>query len=250
MADKAGWGGTYKADGLKMLNDIWASDIDGGGTKLPKAGSNYGSPTGAITNASYFAPSFYRVFAAADSASGHDWTGVAAASLSAVNGAIAGTYGLIPAWCGSTCTVAADNGAAGGTDKDYQYDSHRIPMRIGLDYCYNATAAAKTYTQKTTAFFVTQSANGMGYILDMYTPSGGVVNGTAPNSASIIGTAGVGAAASGNQTFLNNAYQAVFDSITRGSMAPVDTAGKTPYSYYNATVGLLTALMMTGNFMH
>jgi hypothetical protein len=76
------------------------------------------------------------------------------------------------------------------------------------------------------------------------------VSGTAPNSASIIGTAGVGAAASGNQTFLNTAYQEVFDAITRGNMAPVDTAGKTPYSYFNATVGLLTALMMTGNFMH
>jgi len=43
---------------------------------------------------------------------------------------------------------------------------------------------------------------------------------------------------------------AVFDTITRGSMAPVDAAGKTPYSYFNATVGLLTALMMTGAFPH
>jgi hypothetical protein len=56
--------------------------------------------------------------------------------------------------------------------------------------------------------------------------------------------------ASGNQAFLNTAYQAVFDTITRGSMAPVDAAGKTPYSYYNATVGLLTALIMTGAFIH
>jgi endo-1,4-beta-D-glucanase Y len=246
MADKAGWGGTYKADGAKMLNDIWTSDIDGGGTKLPKAGSNYGSPTGAITNASYFAPSFYRVFAAADSA--HDWTGVAAASLSAVNGAISGSNGLIPAWCSSSCTTAASNGAA--TDVDYQYDSHRIPMRIGLDYCYNATAAAKTYTTKNTAFFATAATNGIAYIQDMYTPSGGPVSNTAPNSASIIGTAAVGAMATGNQAFLDTAYQAVFDAITRGTMAPVDAAGKTPYSYYNGTVGLLTALMMTGAFMH
>ncbi len=84
----------------------------------------------------------------------------------------------------------------------------------------------------------------------MYTPSGGPVSGTAPNSASILGTAAVGAMATGNQTFLNNAYQAVFDTITRGNMAPVDAAGKTPYSYFNATVGLLTALIMTGAFPH
>jgi endo-1,4-beta-D-glucanase Y len=245
MAGKA-WGGTYNGDAVTMIKEIWSKDIDGGGTKLPKGGSNYGSPTGAITNASYFAPSMYRVFATADSAD--DWNGVAAASLAAVNGAISGSNGLIPAWCSGSCTAAASNGAA--TDGDYQYDSHRIPMRIGMDYCYNSTAAAKTYTTKNTAFFAAAATNGTSYVQDMYTPSGGPVTGTAPNSASILGTAAVGAMATGNQAFLNAAYQAVFDTITRGSMAPVDAAGKTPYSYYNATVGLLTALIMTGAFMH
>jgi endo-1,4-beta-D-glucanase Y len=248
MAGKL-WGGTYNASAVTMIGDIWSKDIDSG-TKLPKGGSNYAAPTGtsgqAITNASYFAPSMYRAFAAVDS--GHDWAGVATASLNAVNGAISGSNGLIPAWCGNSCTAAASNGAP--TDVDYQYDSHRIPMRIGLDYCYNGTAAAKTYTTKNTAFFAAAAANGIAYIQDMYTPSGGPVSNTAPNSASIIGTAGVGAMATGNQAFLDTAYQAVFDTITRGSMAPVDAAGKTPYSYFNATVGLLTALMMTGAFPH
>jgi hypothetical protein len=84
----------------------------------------------------------------------------------------------------------------------------------------------------------------------MYTPSGAGVSGSAPISASILGTAAVGAMASGNQTFLNDAFQVVFDEITRGTLNPVDASGKSPYSYYNATVGLLTALIMTGNFMH
>ena len=246
MADKVWPGGSYGSQAKTMINDVWTSDIDGGGTKLPKGGSNYGSPSGNITNASYFAPSMYRAFAAVDSA--HDWNGVATAALSAVNGAIAGSNGLIPAWCSSSCTTPGTNGAP--TDGDYQYDSHRIPMRIGMDYCFNGTAAAKTYTTKNTAFFAAAAANGISYIQDMYTTSGGPVSGTAPNSSSIIGTAAVGAMASGNQAFLNTAYQAVFDTITRGSMAPVDAAGKTPYSYYNATVGLLTALIMTGAFIH
>jgi endo-1,4-beta-D-glucanase Y len=245
MAGKL-WGGSYNAEAVTMIGDIWSHDIDGSGTKLPKGGSNYASPSSQVTNASYFAPSFYRSFATVDS--GHDWGGVATAALGVVNGAIAGSNGLIPAWCSSTCTTAGSNGAA--TDGDYQYDSHRIPMRIGLDYCYNSTAAAKTYTTKNTAFFASAAANGIGFVQDMYTPSGGPVSGTAPNSASILGTAGVGAMATGNQAFLNTAYQAVFDTITRGSMAPVDAAGKTPYSYFNATVGLLTALMMTGAFPH
>jgi len=247
MAGKA-WGGDYKGKAVAMISEIWEKDIDGGtnGTKLPKGGSNYGSPTSAVTNASYFAPSYYRAFAEVDS--GHDWNGVANAALGVVNGSISGQKGLIPAWCTSSCTQPGTNGDT--NDGNYQYDSHRIPMRIAMDFCYHGTAAAKTYTTKNTAFFATAAANGIGFVQDMYTPSGGPVNGTAPNSASILGTAAVGAMATGNQAFLNDAYQAVFDTITRGPMAPVDTAGRTPYSYYNATVGLLTALIMTGNFMH
>jgi endo-1,4-beta-D-glucanase Y len=245
MAGRA-WGGSYNAEAVTMIGDIWSHDIDGGGTNLPKGGSNYGSPASNITNASYFAPSFYKEFAAVDS--GHNWAGVITAVYSVINGTIAGSNGLIPAWCSSTCTTAGSNGAA--TDGDYQYDSHRIPMRIGIDYCYNATAGAKTYTTKNTAFFAAQAANGIGFVQDMYTPSGGAVSGTAPNSASILGTAAVGAMASGNQAFLNTAYQAVFDTITRATMAPVDASGKTPYSYFNGTVGLLTALIMTGAFPH
>ena len=255
MADKA-WGGTYKADALTMINDIWANDIDNAGTMLPKGGSGYGSPASGVTSPSYFAPAFYRAFAAVDGA--HDWAGVIAAVYDVI-GTIAGSNGLIPAWCGSSCTIAASNGSA--TDPDYQYDSHRIPMRIGLDYCFNATAEAKAYATKTTAFFANIAQKGTGFLMDMYTTSGGAVSGSGTNSASMLGTAAVGAMASGNQTFLNDAYQAVFDILTRGTMAPSIYVGggygesgspspKPTYGYYNATVGMLTLLIMTGNFMH
>ena len=252
MADKA-WGGTYKADALTMINDIWANDIDSAGSKLPKGGSGYGSPASAVTSPSYFAPAFYRAFAAVDGA--HDWAGVIAAVYDVIGGAIAGSNGLIPGWCGSSCTVAASNGLA--TDVDYQYDSHRIPMRIGLDYCFNSTAEAKAYATKTTAFLANIAQKGTGFITDMYMPSGLPASGATTNSASMLGTAAVGAMASGNQTFLNDAYQAVFDLLTRGTMAPpiytdVDSRSSPlpTYRYYNATVGMLTLLIMTGSFMH
>jgi len=175
------------------------------------------------------------------------------------SGTIAGSNGLIPAWCGSSCTIAASNGSA--TDPDYQYDSHRIPMRIGLDYCFNATAEAKAYAKRTTAYFALMAQKGTGFLMDMYTTSGGAVSGSGTNSASNACTAAVGAMASGNQTFLNDAYQAVFDILTRGTMAPSIYVGggygesgspspKPTYGYYNATVGMLTLLIMTGNFMH
>ena len=253
MADKA-WGGTYKADALTMIDDIWANDIDSAGTKLPKGGSGYGSPASAVTSPSYFAPAFYRTFATVDGA--HDWASVITAVYGVIGGTIAGSNGLIPGWCGSSCTVPASIGHA--TDGWYQYDSHRIPMRIGMDYCFNATPEAKAYTSKTTSFFANIAQKGTGFITDIYMPSGGTAYGSGTNSASMLGTAAVGAMAAGNQIFLNDAYQAVFDVLTRGTMAPpiyVDDLSESPsppptYGYYNATVGMLTLLIMTGNFMH
>jgi endo-1,4-beta-D-glucanase Y len=260
MAGKL-WGGTYQADGVAMLKDIWDKDIDGAGTLLPKGGSNYQSPTGTdpwqITSASYFAPSFYRAFASVDTNVSHDWAGVISAVYKVINGPISGSNGLIPAWCGNSCTIAASNG--GSNDFDYQYDSHRIPMRIGLDYCFNGTAEAKIYADLTTKFFagLGKAGLGIGQIADMYAPTGSRVGSTSANSASVLGTAAVGAMATGEQTFLNDAYQTVFDLATRGTMAPRLYQDPTPspnpqptYSYYNATVGMLTLLILTGNFMH
>jgi endo-1,4-beta-D-glucanase Y len=248
------FGGTYADDAKTMIGAIWAKDIDTA-SNLPTGGSNYSNSTSSkVTNPSYFAPAYYRAFAAVDS--GHAWGAVADKSISTIN-SIGGSTGLVPAWCSGNCGAAASNGAS--TDTIYQYDSHRTPMRVALDYCWNGTAAAKTYTDKTTTFFATNAfagKDGIGRIVDLYQLNGmPATSGTAPNSASIIGTAAVGAmasAASGgaNKQFLDDAYQAVFDMTTRGTLATVDPAMKTPYSYYNATVGLLTLLIMTGNFSH
>jgi endo-1,4-beta-D-glucanase Y len=258
QADKA-WGSTgtnnYKSLAMGMISDIWTNDIDGGGTNLPKGGSHYTSPTGTsglgITNPSYFAPAYYTAFKAAGDS--HDWASVNSAVYTAL-GKLAGSNGLVPAWCGSSCTVPASNG--GANDMIYQYDSHRVPMRIGLDYCFNTTPDAKTYVGKTTTFFATSAfagKDGIGRIYDIYNLNGSQLTGTPNNSASILGTAAVGAMADGSQqTFLNDAYQGVFDLVTRSTLStlPTSTPQTTPYSYYNATVGMLTLLMMTGNFSH
>ena len=241
---------SYKTKALAMIGDIWSKDIDAS-TKLPKGGSNYSSS--ATTNPSYFAPAYYNAFKAAGDS--NDWASVNAAVYKAVN-ASTWTNGLLPAWCsGNTCTAPGSNPGSADptTDGIYQYDAHRIPMRIGLDYCFNGTADAKTYTAKTTTFFATNANAGLygiGRIFDMYQLNGTAAASTANNSASIIGTAAVGAMADGsNQKFINDAYQEVFDLVTRSSMSTIPP-DKTPYSYYNATVGMLTLLMMTGNFSH
>jgi len=236
---------SYKTDAMTMIGDIFTHEIDGT-THLPKGGSNYASVN--PTNPSYFAPGMYRYFMA--SGDTHDWGSVITAVYGVINGSLGGSNGLFPAWCNSNCTAVGSNG--GANDMIYQYDSHRIPWRIGSDLCWNGSSTASgasTYVTKVSNFFSSQGSTGVGRIADLYQLSGTAASGAAPNSSSIIGTAAV--AAMGNsaaKTFVNDAYQVVFDQATRGTMAPVDTTGKTPYSYFNATVGLLTLLTMTGNF--
>ena len=252
---------SYKDTAMSIISQIWSKDIDSA-SKLPKGGSNYGATSSDPTNPSYFAPAYYAAFKAAGDS--NDWDGV----ITAVYGSISklmstNSNGLFSAWCSGNCTASAQNkGSSDATDLFYQYDSHRIPMRLGLDVCFGGAHAsdAKAYVAKTTSFFATNAnagKSGIGRIFDVYdpktsnVPTSGVTAGN--NSASIIGTAAVGAMADGsNQQFINDAFQATFDIVSRGSLDTTDTTAgaKTPYSYFNATVGMMTLLMMTGNFSH
>jgi endo-1,4-beta-D-glucanase Y len=244
MASKQWSGGSYAADATTLMHGVLAADMSG---SYIKAGSNYNAS--GITNPSYFAPAFYRAFAAADTANATAWNNLATGAYTLLN-AISGSSsnGLVPAWCaGGSCNAPASNGAA--TDTIYQYDSHRVPWRIGMDYCWNNTAAAKTYVDKTSAFFSGKGANGIGRIYDLYNLNGMEASGAAVNSASIIGTAAAGAMANTSYaTFMNDGYQLVFDLLNRGVYG-YDGVNKSAYSYFNATVGMLMLLTMSGNFI-
>jgi endo-1,4-beta-D-glucanase Y len=241
------WGGTYAASASAMISQIYTADIDAG-TNIPKGGSNYASPN--PTNPSYFAPAYYRLFAAIDS--GHPWNNVVAASYTALN-AIAGAFGggLVPAWCSGNCSTIASNG--GVDDTRYQYDSHRVPWRIGIDACWNGSstqaAAAKAFLLSNTNFFVGKAMNGIGRVVDIY-QMGGIINSdAAPNSMSAVGSAGVGAMANAGsnanaKAFLDRAYRFILDASYTSDPAS-QTKG---YTYFNASVGLLTAFTMSGNF--
>ncbi len=135
----------------------------------------------------------------------------------------------------------------------YQYDSHRIPWRIGLDYCWNGTAAAKTYLDKTSGFFSGKASNGVGRVFDIYNLNGMETSNAAVNSGSAIGTAAAGAMSNTSySTFMNDGYQLVLDLLNRGTIGDrlprTAMSVKSGYSYFNATVGLLMLLTMSGNF--
>jgi endoglucanase len=240
------WGGSYLNDAKSIISQIASSEVEAG-TYVLKPGNQFGGSS--LTNPSYFAPAYYRVFATVDSGNATLWNGAVTSSYKFLN-AIEGSNGLVPAWCSNNCT---SRGGGGYADADkYQYDSHRTPWRMALDVCWNNNADAKDYVNKVTGFFVGQTdTEGMGSLADLYDGSGAKCASCSQtaqlNSMSIIGTAAVGAMASGNtahRAFLDRAYQFLLD----GSYTSDPTFKTGGYTYYNATVGLLTALTLTGNF--
>jgi endo-1,4-beta-D-glucanase Y len=258
MASKQWGGGTYATDATNVMHAVLQLETS---TAAPYVwgGNNYKSNNSTTNNPSYYAPAWYRAFANFDTTNKNAWNTLADnvyTQLSASNSI--SSLGLVSAWCNSGCTATATNSGSQDPagDVTYQYDAHRIPFRVGIDYCWNGTAAAKTFLDKNSGFFQAvyngsrpdSTGAGIGRILDKYQTGGSAVAGAAPNSASIIGTAAVGAMHSSTyQAFVNDAYQGVFDMVTRGMLAPADSSGKTPYSYFNGTVGLMTLLMMSGN---
>jgi endoglucanase len=246
QAGKQWSGGTYAADGFALIKAIFASEVEAGTLAL-KPGNNFGG--NAVTNPSYFAPAYYRVFAALDTAD--NWAGVISKAYTMLKN-IQGSNGIVPAWCTNGCATAGSGGLNYADELSYQYDAHRTPWRIGLDACWNANTDAQSYVTKTTGFFATQATNGMGRIVDIYQTSGTALTGAKYNSMSIIGTAAVGALYSAGSTaahkqFLDRAWRFLLDASYTPD--PTYRAGPTAaYTYYNATVGLLTALTLSGNF--
>jgi endo-1,4-beta-D-glucanase Y len=252
------WGGTYTAAlATDLIGLVYTSDIDAA-TGTPKGGNQYIAGNGDPTNPSYFAPAYYRVFAGAGVDPAHNWNAVATRVYQILGGSIVNANGLTPAWCNfPACTQPATNvGSANvNTDMIFQYDAHRVPWRIGVDYCWNGGTvvpmAGKTYLDRATGFF--GGKLGVSLIADMYmldAAGTAAMPGAGYNSMSVVGTAGVGGMASGtNAAFVQSSYQLVLDGVNRALMdVSAVTGAQSGYSYYNATVGLLTLLTMTGNF--
>ena len=249
------WGTAYDADAAAVLSQFLAKDVDSSGNLTP--GSDFtANGASALWNPSYFAPAYYKYFATVDTANASKWNGLVSKGYAYLN-SISGTNGLVPAWCTSSC---ASRGGGGYTDADkYQYDSHRMPFRTGLDACWNGSQDAKTYLDKVVGFFAGKAGankaagGGLGILGDIYDSSGAVTSNSATNSMSLIGCSGVGAMGSSvanAATYRDRVWSFLLEGqYTKDYMyTNGDTSTKPGYTYYNATVGLMTALAMSGNF--
>lgn len=243
MADRQ-WGGkgtlsdSYLNQAKTLIQLIWTYEVDQTRGFMLKPGDSWGNVD--VTNPSYFAPAYYRVFGQATGKTA-DWDNVVKGnydilerSLNAASGNA--NNGLVPAWCTSTGVPTV---AFSGAPTYFQNDSTRTPFRVGQDYCFFGEPRASAYLGKITSFYV---GVGVAKIVDGYDLDGTprpdkAVNGA--QAASFVGPAGVGAMSDAKyQSFLDQAYTAVATlSLTAGTI------------YYQKSWTALSLLMMTGNLV-
>jgi len=232
----AQWGGAYDAAAATLIDAIWNHEVDQGGGNVLKPGDNFGGAN--QTNPSYFAPSYYRVFAKVRP--GQNWMAVVDSSYG-ILAKSSGAYGLVPNW--SNSQGAGVNGPNNDpADTYFGYDACRTPWRIALDYCENGEARAKTYLDLIVGFY-----SGSSSLKDGYTASGANPPGTLGDYSAgmaFYGPGGVAAMAGGHEAFLNLAYAAV----TNASTVPATMGINGVFTYYHASLGTLSLLTMSGNF--
>lgn len=243
MADRQ-WGGqgslsqSYLAYAKDLIDRIWKHEVDHGRGEMLKAGDKWGDVD--VTNPSYFAPAYFRVFGKV-SGQADNWNkvidanyAILAKSLNATSGNAAN--GLAPAWCNSSGQPVE---AFAGAPTHFQNDATRVPFRIGQDYCYFGDPRAKQYLALISSFY---SGVGAANIVDGYGLDGSprpdrAVGGL--QAASFVGPAAVaGMSDPAFQPLVDEGYAAL---ATQGL-----TAGTI---YYQKSWSALSLLMLTGNLV-
>jgi endo-1,4-beta-D-glucanase Y len=222
-ADKR-WGG-HNADARALIANILAYDIEPGTFVVrPTDDPSWGGSS--TTNPSYFAPGYYKVFAAyTGDARWHQVADRAYAVLAAVSAASAGASrtGLQPDW------TDAAGAPVPGRSYDYGYEATRLTWRLAMDGAWFCDARALAQLAKLNTFFSGVGAKNIrdGYRLDG-TPTGPYH--TAPF---------VGPAAAAAITSPNAAYRKAMWAEAVNTTYPV---------YYSDSLRLLSLLFISGNF--
>ncbi len=241
------WGGRgaldedYASQAARLIERIWEYEVDHGqrsGMLLP--GDDWRGRN--VFNPSYFAPHQYRLFGEV-SKNVAGWQhvidrgyAIVEQSLNATNGNR--DNGLVPAWCTEEGEPVE---AFPGAMTNYQYDSARLPFRIGQDFAYHGDPRARAYLARTSAFFAGVGADD---IVDGYTLSGEPApdpNSAQPNPGSAVF---VGCAAGGarHDPPFHPFGAAAFERVGAGELLARSR-------YYNHCWTVLSLLMLTGNLV-
>ncbi len=213
----------YLQEAINVINALYTHCVEPG-TYVLKPGDAWGGSN--VTNPSYFAPAFYRIFANATGNNG--WLSVVNKCYDITN-YFYNNYntGLVPDWC------QASGQQASGYSYDYKYDACRFPWRYSFDYLWYGTQAAYNHLKKLSNWINSATGGNPANIKDGYQLNGNIIGQW--NNAAFVGPFTTGAMVDSSlQTWLNNLYSRL--------------ASFSADNYYNDSLRVLTLLVVTGNF--
>jgi endo-1,4-beta-D-glucanase Y len=221
------WGGEYLKEAkniISILKEHYFVNCDGVYTMKP--GGHWGGCD--LTDISYYAPAYFRVFA--DVTKDSFWDTVADDSYTILNNGADETTGLVPNWQSYDGVPGGD--PPSGRDDYYHYDASRTPWRMALDYLWNGNGKAENWCVKISNF---ADSIGAANIVDGY-----YLNGTPRgqyNNGSFVGGFAVGAMCSSRAIVDDFALRLIY----------LDSAGE-DNQYFNLSLRCLYELVLTGNF--
>jgi endo-1,4-beta-D-glucanase Y len=192
-------------------------------------------------NPSYFIPAALAKFSGAGT--------VLSTNYSFVNTNVtSGTSGIPTDWGNPNDGKASGPGSAqvtsditDGENGAMGYDAARVPWRLGQHACQDSTAN-KTALMAIVSLFAQKYDNGA--TIDLMKAGWLKTNGNPHTNAkdsqgSFIGPMGVAGMAAGNTAMRDRAFRTMLDILENGDFN---------HTYFPSTVGLITALIMSGNF--
>ncbi|NLP14841.1 MAG: endoglucanase [Clostridium sp.] len=223
FADKQ-WGSgryNYQQEAKTLINNLYNHCVEHGSNVL-KPGDAWGGSS--VTNPSYFAPAWYKVFA--KYTGDNRWNQVADKCYQIVAALNNNGTGLVPDWCTASGTPASGQGF------NYTYDATRYGWRTAIDYSWFGDSRAKANCDALTKFFKNIGAAG---IADGYTIQGQKVGSN--HNASFVGPIAAASMTGYDLNFAKQLYQET-----------VKVKDDEQYGYYGNCLRLLTLLYITGNF--
>ncbi len=235
MAHKQWPSGGYQGAADSMAGAILSQDLV---SNVIRGGSSFKD---APFNPSYFSPAAFRAFGSTfDAARGRNYELVNAnvgATTSGVPTDWADPGSGLPSGPGSAQVTSeiidGNNGAMG-------YDAARVPWRLALDAC--VAGGDKAALTAMVNFFGAKYDDGATIDLmkaGWYKTTGQVHPAAEDSQGSYIGPMGAAGMAMGNAAMRDRAFRTILDILENGDFN---------HTYFPSTVGLLTVLMMSGNF--
>ena len=231
----------YLSDAKLMIEAIWECEVDHDRFRdmlLP--GDDWRGHD--VFNPSYFAPHQYRLFGEV-TGNREGWQRVidkGYAIIERSQNRLQGNHenGLVPAWCNHAGEAVE---AFPGALTNHQYDSARLPFRLGQDWAYHNEPRARAYLARVCEFFAQQGAENIvdGYLLDGTPWPDPKARPGHLGSAVFVG--GVAVAAMHDKRY-QGLLDAAYARVASGELLARSR-------YYNHCWTVLSLLMLTGNLV-